>query len=76
MDAMSKPIWELHEDLEFGVRCATAQNKMGDVEKFGDAIHTSTPVYYLNEEVLRKGHSAWQNIVRKEEEKYGNYSSP
>lgn len=75
MDAMSKPIWDLHEDLEFGVRCAKAQNIAGAVETFRDAIHNSTPVYYLNEEVLRKGHSNWQNIVRNEEEKYGDYRS-
>ena len=66
-DAMDKPIWELHEDLQLAVDCANGVSK--DALEFTNTSSSILPIYYLNEEVRSKRHELWQSIV-KEEEKY------
>lgn len=76
-EAMKKPVWELHEDLDLAVRCAkgniAADVEIADILSFNDTHKSERPIYYLNRDHRRKRHIAWQSIVREEEEKYKSY---
>ncbi|KAL3763057.1 hypothetical protein ACHAWU_007763 [Discostella pseudostelligera] len=64
-DAMDKPLWELHDDIQLAVDCATGRSN----EKL--ELNTSSsewPIYYLNDVIRRRRHGAWQSIVAAEEE--------
>jgi hypothetical protein len=66
-DAMDKPIWDLHEDLQLAVNCANGVSK--DALELTNTGSSILPIYYLKDEVRSKRHELWQSIV-KEEEKY------
>mmetsp|Transcript_29206 Transcript_29206/g.62102 ORF Transcript_29206/g.62102 Transcript_29206/m.62102 type:complete len:511 (+) Transcript_29206:50-1582(+) len=74
-NAMDKPIWELHEDLELGVKCAKGENGRKPVDSFDTAPGNVRPIYYLNEEVRKTKHLAWQNIVREEENAFARLNN-
>mmetsp|Transcript_8873 Transcript_8873/g.19164 ORF Transcript_8873/g.19164 Transcript_8873/m.19164 type:complete len:646 (+) Transcript_8873:135-2072(+) len=70
------PIWEVHKDVDLGVRCALHENKTnGDVESFETAEGKSRPIYYLNEDFRRRRHAAWRKIVLEEEEAFHSYGT-
>ncbi|KAL7429832.1 hypothetical protein ACHAXH_001372 [Discostella pseudostelligera] len=65
-DAMDKPLWELHDDIQLAVDCATGKSN----EKLELLNNSSNelPIYYLNDVIRRRRHGAWQSIVAAEEE--------
>ncbi|KAL3757822.1 hypothetical protein ACHAWU_006130 [Discostella pseudostelligera] len=70
-DAMDKPIWELHEDIELGVDCAHGLSSRA--VPFTEAISSVMPIYYMNEEVRNKRHGHWKSIVKDEEEYWSDH---
>ena len=75
-NAMDIPIWELQEDLELGVKCAKDENRTLQVDTFYNAPGNILPIYYINQELRKKRHLAWQNIVREEENAFTNMKRP
>lgn len=59
------------EDLYLAVMCALGNHTKDTSNSFESISGTSRPIYYLNEEARLARHSKWQDIVRKDEEKYG-----
>ena len=71
-DAMDKPIWELHEDIQLAVQCA-----IGKSERAISIYNSSSrglPIYYLNDVFRKRRHDLWQSIVKEEEEHWGAYN--
>jgi hypothetical protein len=66
-DAMDKPIWELHEDLQLAVDCANEVAR-DDVLPLTNSSSSVLPIYYLNDVVRSRRHELWQTIVKEEEE--------
>ena len=58
-------------DLMLAVMCALGNHTKESERSFEKISGTSRPIYYLNEEVRHARHSMWQDIVKKDEEKYG-----
>lgn len=58
-------------DLMLAVMCALG-NHTGNTESSFESIQgAARPIYYLSKEARLARHSLWQEIVRKDEEKYG-----
>ncbi len=64
-DAMDKPIWQLHKDLQLAVDCAREQSNGTTVT---DSSNTVSPIYYRNDVVRSRRHDLWLTIVTQEEE--------
>ena len=70
-EALELPLRDHNRDLMLSIACAEG-NRTEKTERSFDSIPgTARPIYYLNEEARRSRHSLWQDIVRKDEEKYG-----
>ena len=57
-------------DLMLAVMCALGNHTKDTTSSFESILGTSRPIYYLNEETRLARHSVWQDIVKKDEEKY------
>ena len=60
-----------NDDLRLAVMCAIGNHTKDTASSFESISGTSRPIYYLNEEARLARHSMWRDIVRKDEEKYG-----
>ena len=84
--ALKKPLRDLHgagetTNLLLAITCAEG-NHIKEFSKkasfvkaersFESIPGNAKPIYYLNKEARLARHSVWQDIVRKDEEKYGN----
>jgi hypothetical protein len=68
--ALVKPLRHIHDDLMLAVTCAEGNHTEKAEHSFDSIPGTVRPIYYLNEEARRARHSLWQDIVRKDAEKY------
>jgi hypothetical protein len=71
--ALKKPLRDLHGDgdLMLAVTCAEGNHTEKAEHSFESIPGRAKPIYYLNEVARSARHSAWQDIVRKDIEKYG-----
>jgi hypothetical protein len=72
--ALVKSLRHIHgagNTLMLAVTCAHGNHSKNAASSFDRIPGTVRPIYYLNEEARRARHSLWQDIVRKDEEKYG-----
>ena len=75
--ALEKPLRDIHSDgdLMLAVKCAHGNHTDNTESSFESISVSARPIYYLNEEARRARHSVWQDIVRKEEEKYAQINN-
>lgn len=73
--ALGQPLRFIHEDLDMAVRCAHGKHAKKAEISFESIPSTARPIYYLDEEVRKARHSLWQDIVRKDDAKYGQSQS-
>ncbi|KAL7435214.1 hypothetical protein ACHAXH_002903 [Discostella pseudostelligera] len=73
-NALEKPVWELHKDLQLAVDCANGVHREAhDYIDYSESIEG--PIYYLNDDARSKRHELWQSIVKEEEELMLNSTS-
>ncbi|KAL7546092.1 hypothetical protein ACHAWF_009431 [Thalassiosira exigua] len=75
--AMERPIWNLSSDMASGVRCSkNVRSKGGGALWATESFHraSSEPIWYQNQQTRTRRHSLWQQIVSKEEERFGAYT--
>ena len=61
-----------HRDLMLAVMCALGNHTEDTESSFESIPGTARPIFYLNKEARLARHKLWQDIVRKDEEKYGH----
>ena len=71
--ALVKSLRHIHPggDIKLAVMCALGNHTEDTEGSFESIPGTARPIYYLNEEARLARHGLWQDIVRKDEEKYG-----
>eukprot|EP00986_Skeletonema_menzelii_P005034 scaffold1778_cov135-Skeletonema_menzelii.AAC.3 len=72
-NALVKSLRHIHDagDLMLAVMCALGNHTENTESGFESIPGTARPIYYLNKEARLARHSLWQDVVRKDEEKYG-----
>mmetsp|Transcript_28205 Transcript_28205/g.56754 ORF Transcript_28205/g.56754 Transcript_28205/m.56754 type:complete len:602 (-) Transcript_28205:165-1970(-) len=71
--ALVKSLRHIHADgdIMLAVMCALGNHTEDTESSFESIAGTSRPIYYLNKEARQARHSMWQDIVRRDEEMYG-----
>ena len=71
--ALVKSLRHIHADgdIMLAVMCALGNHTEDTESSFESIAGTSRPIYYLNKETRQARHSMWQDIVRRDEEMYG-----